>query len=143
MAAETTLKKLIDAATEVRLHARADYSGFKVGAALEDSEGRIWTGCNVESSSYSMTICAERVALVKAISEGASGFTRLVITASGKLGDEPVTPCGACRQLLYDYARNVEVWLINPETGQQRSYPLKDLYPYPFGGEMLKEGESA
>jgi len=122
------VEKLIAAAQKARQQALAPYSKFSVGAALQTKDGKIYIGCNVESSSYGLTMCAERVALFKALSEGEREFTRLAVTASTR---EFTTPCGACRQLLWDYAREVQVTLIN-DLGETRTVTLRDLLPEAF-----------
>ena len=136
MKAEITkdTRKLIDAALEVRRFASASYSHFPVGAALENKDGRIWSGCNVESSSYGLSVCAERAALFKVISEGGKDFIRLAVTASGK---GVIYPCGACRQLLYNYAPELLIYLFNPDNSSFIVKSLKELYPYPFGDYNL------
>src|SRR5947208_17118939 len=91
--------QLLDAARAVRRHAHASFSHFQVGAALETADGQVITGCNVENATYGLTICAERVALFKAISEGQRRFTRIAIVADTA---EPTPPCGACRQVLWE-----------------------------------------
>lgn len=131
---------LVEAALAARTRARAKYSQFQVGAALEDDQGRVYPGCNVESSSYGLTICAERTALVHAISLGAGRFRRIVV-ATGPLPDGrplPLTPpCGACRQLLWDYCgAGLEVLLVNTQ-GQRELYLLDDLLPHPFDDSSL------
>lgn len=118
---------LIEAALRARAYARAPYSGFHVGAAVEDSEGRIYTGCNVESASYGLTICAERVAVFKALSEGAAKFRRIAVAG----GDVLTPPCGACRQVLWDWCREAELILVNP-AGETRRFQMRDLFPEPF-----------
>jgi cytidine deaminase len=124
--------ELLKLAWEARQAARCGYSGFAVGAALEAADGRIFCGCNVESSSYGLSCCAERVALFKALSEGASDFTRIaVVTAAPQV----CPPCGACRQLLADYAPKVIVLMAN-ETERQ-DLPFADLYPYGFDQQFL------
>ena len=120
---------LIRAAAAVRERAHAPYSGFKVGAALETDDGSVVTGCNVESASYGLTICAERVALVKAVSEGLRDFRRIVVVTTSP---EPTPPCGACRQLLWDLAGDLEVILADPGAERAR-YRLAELLPVPFG----------
>ena len=131
------LQTLTEAALKARLNSRSPYSGFKVGAALEDSNGKIWTGCNIESSSFGLTICAERVALTKALSEGADGFERLLIAASSS---ETTYPCGACLQLLHDYAPGIEVILYNPDADEVVSKSLSELFPFPFDDKTMKSG---
>lgn len=126
--------QLVQAAIEARKRAAADHSHFMVGAALEDSNGRVWTGCNVESSSYGLSICAERVALFKAISEGQRKFRKIAVVAGGK---QLASPCGACRQVLSDYAAGITVILHNPDTGEQSTYSLDELIPHAFGPDHL------
>jgi cytidine deaminase len=106
----------------------ATYSGFKVGAALEAADGSIVTGCNVENATYGLTICAERVAMFKALADGHRKFVRLAVVADTK---EPTTPCGACRQILWEFGGDLEVILANlrRETGRHR---MADLLPAPF-----------
>src|SRR5580765_7019518 len=99
------------AALAVRENAHAPFSNFKVGAALEDSSGRIHTGCNVENATYGLTLCAERVAMFKAISEGARQFCRVAVVADT---DTLTPPCGACRQILWEFCGDVELLLANP-----------------------------
>lgn len=127
------MEALIQAALEAREHACARYSNFRVGAALEDSTGRLWTGCNIENASYGLTICAERVALFKALSEGARQFRRLAVVAdTGAL----TPPCGACRQLLWEFCGDLEVILANPQ-GRAESLRLEDLLPRPFDASLF------
>ncbi len=128
------LQHLVDEARAVRLRAHAPYSGFKVGAALETTEGGVITGCNVENATYGLTLCAERVAVVKAISEGAVTFRRIVIVADT---DAPTPPCGACRQILWEFAGDIEVVLANL-TEVKATYRLADLLPLPFDGRLLR-----
>jgi len=127
------LEKLIAAAQEARQRSLSPYSKFAVGAALLAASGRIYGGCNIESSSYGLTICAERVALFKALSEGERQFSHLAVTAATR---EFTTPCGACRQLLWDYARELHVTLIN-ELGETRTVMLRDLLPEAFDEHFL------
>ncbi len=124
--------QLISEAKEARKFAQAKYSHFPVGAALLSADGQIFTGCNVESSSYSLTICAERVALTKALSEGSTQFKAIAISARD---GQYCPPCGACRQLLYDYAPDLEVILSNGT--QSKTYLLKDLLPHAFEDSQL------
>ncbi len=126
--------RLIRAAAFARENAHPPYSGFKVGAALEDSGGRIHTGCNIENASYGLTVCAERVALWKAMSEGVRTFRRIaVVTAAGKL----TTPCGACRQLLWEFCGNIEIILANLQ-GEARAIPLQELLPQAFDDKAFR-----
>jgi cytidine deaminase len=124
---------LIAAALAARENAFAPYSKFRVGAAIEDVEGRIHTGCNVENSTYGLTVCAERVAVFKAISEGVRKFRRVAIAADT---DALTPPCGACRQILWEFCGDVEIVLVNPR-GQTATYRLKDLFPKPFDVSYL------
>lgn len=124
---------LLDAARTARRHAHAPFSGFMVGAALESADGRITTGCNVENATYGLTICAERVAVFKAISEGLRQFTRIAIVADT---DGPTPPCGACRQILWEFGGDLEVILGNLERETGR-HQLKDLLPLPFDQRLL------
>src|SRR5947208_922633 len=117
--------KLIEAATAVRLNAHAPFSKFLVGAALETEDGRIVTGCNCESASYGLTICAERAAIVKAYSEGVRTARRVAIVASTA---EPTPPCGACRQWLWEFGGDMEVILANL-SGEKGRYRLAALLP--------------
>src|SRR5262249_34607641 len=111
------------------------FSNFKVGAALETADGTIVTGCNVENATYGLTVCAERVAMFKAISEGHRAFTRIAVVADT---ESPTPPCGACRQILWEFAGDLEIHLANlhAELGQ---YRLKDLLPLPFDSRLLRE----
>lgn len=119
---------LVDAAKHARERAHAPYSGFRVGAAVLDEAGRVFSGCNVEVSSYSLTCCAERVAVFKAMSEGAG---RLVACAVVSETSPPVGPCGACRQVLLDFGPEMLVIAANPE-GEQRCFTLRALLPEAF-----------
>ena len=125
---------LVAAAVDARTHARAAFSGFKVGAALETSSGEVIGGCNVENATYGLTVCAERVALWKALSEGRDIFTRLAIVADTT---DSTPPCGACRQLLWEYCGDIEVILANLSgiTGRMR---LSQLLPLPFDARLLE-----
>jgi cytidine deaminase len=124
---------LIAAALAVRENARAAYSNFKVGAAVEDGNGGIHTGCNVENATYGLTICAERVAIFKAVSEGAGGFRRVAVVADT---DRLTPPCGACRQILWEFCGDVEIVLSNL-TGKSETLRLAALFPRPFDASLL------
>jgi len=119
---------LIAAALAVRENAFAPYSKFKVGAALEDTEGRVHTGCNVENATYGLTVCAERNAVFRAISEGVRKFRRIAVVADT---ENLTPPCGACRQILWEFCGDVEIVLANLH-GKTETYHLKDLFPKPF-----------
>jgi cytidine deaminase len=124
---------LIGAARRAREHADAAFSHFKVGAALEAGDGTVITGCNIENATYGLTICAERVAMFKAISEGHRVFTRIAIVADTAA---PTPPCGACRQILWEFGGNLEVQLANMQE-EKGTYALKDLLPLPFDARLL------
>jgi cytidine deaminase len=128
-------QSLLVAAIDARRHAQAPYSGFQVGAALEADDGRVVTGCNIENATYGLTLCAERVALVKALSEGITVFTRIAVVADT---EEPTPPCGPCRQLLWEYCGDIDVILGNltKTTGRHR---LARLLPLPFDRRLLTE----
>ena len=129
------MSPLLSAALAARDHAHAPYSRFRVGAALEDSTGQIHTGCNIENSTYGLTICAERVAVFKAMSEGVRAFRRLAISAD----TETLTPpCGACRQILWEFAGDIEIILANLHE-VKAVYRLADLLPLPFDGRLLRK----
>jgi cytidine deaminase len=124
---------LLEAALRARRNAHAPFSNFQVGAAIEAEDGRIFSGCNVENATYGLTVCAERVAVFKAISEGARKFRRVAVAA-----DTPVLtpPCGACRQILWEFCGDVELVLVNLE-GKTEIFRLKDLFPRPFDASYL------
>ncbi len=124
--------RLIQAATEAQANAYAPYSGFKVGAALQDTEGRIFVGANVENASFGVTNCAERVALGAAVAAGARKFDRLVVVSDATPAS---APCGACRQVLSEMAADLVVEAVGP-SGSRR-WMLADLMPDPFGAEDL------
>lgn len=124
---------LIEVALAARKYAHAPFSHFQVGAAVEDIGGHIYTGCNVENATYGLTICAERVAVFKAISEGARKFTRVAVAADT---DVLTPPCGACRQILWEFCGDIEVILTNLH-GKTESLRLKDLFPRPFDASFL------
>jgi len=127
------MSPLIEAALAVRKNAHAPFSKFLVGAAIEDEQGRIFTGCNVENATYGLTLCAERVAVFKAISEGARKFKRIVVAADTDL---LTPPCGACRQILWEFCGNAELTLVNL-AGKSETICLKDLFPRPFDASFL------
>lgn len=124
---------LIDAAIAVRENASANFSHFKVGAAVQDDTGRIHTGCNVENATYGLTVCAERVAIFKAISEGARKFTRVAVVADT---DTLTPPCGACRQILWEFCGDVEIVLANLH-GKTETLNLGTLFPRAFDQSFL------
>ena len=125
---------LIAAARRAREHADAAFSQFKVGAALETGDGTIVTGCNIENATYGLTICAERVAMFKALSEGHRVFLRIAIVADT---DAPTPPCGACRQILWEFGGNLEIQLANLKE-EKGTHQLKNLLPLPFDARLLE-----
>ncbi|MDQ2899404.1 MAG: cytidine deaminase [Acidobacteriota bacterium] len=127
------MRNLIEAAIAARENACAPFSKFRVGAALQDDAGRVFTGCNVENATYGLTICAERVAVFKAISEGARRFTRVAVVADT---DALTPPCGACRQILWEFCGDVEVVLANLH-GKMETLRLGQLFPRPFDASFL------
>ena len=126
--------KLIAAALAVRQNAHAPFSGFKVGSAVEDESGRVFTGCNVENATYGLTVCAERVAIFKAISEGARKFTRVVVAADT---DVLTPPCGACRQILWEFCGDVELVMTNLR-GKSERLRLGELFPRAFDASFFR-----
>jgi cytidine deaminase len=126
---------LVTAAREARARARATFSNFKVGAAIETTDGRVITGCNIENATYGLTLCAERVAVFKAISEGLDSFRRIAVVADT---EDPTPPCGPCRQILWEFAGDIEVILANlrEEKGRHR---LSALLPLPFDARLLRK----
>ena len=128
---------LLAAASRAREFAVAPYSNFAVGAALRTADGQIVTGCNVENATYGLTVCAERVALFKALSEGRRRFTHVAVIADT---EDPTPPCGACRQLLWEFGGDLDVILgnLHRETGR---FKLGSLFPYPFDMRFLTRPE--
>ena len=124
---------LVAVAAEARTRAHAQYSNFKVGAALETDDGRIIGGCNIENATYGLTLCAERVALVKALSEGDAVFTRIAVVADT---ESPTPPCGPCRQLLWEYCGDIDIILGNLD-GPTARMRLSALLPLPFDRRLL------
>jgi cytidine deaminase len=121
-------EKLVAEAFRSRGNAVSTRSGFSVGAAIEAEDGRIFGGCNVENSTYGLTVCAERVAIWKALSEGVRKF-RAVAVVTG--ADTPTPPCGACRQILWEFAGDVPVVSVTAG-GARKTYRMRDLLPEPF-----------
>jgi cytidine deaminase len=128
-----TERDLVGAARRARQYAHAAFSKFKVGAALLAADGTVITGCNIENATYGLTICAERVAMFKALSEGHRAFTRMAIVADTQ---EPTPPCGACRQVLWEFGGNIDIVLANL-TDDKGMHRLKDLLPLPFDARLL------
>ena len=127
------MSDLIAAARAARENAHAPYSHFRVGAAVEDESGRIFTGCNVENATYGLTLCAERVAIFKGVSEGAKRFTRIAVVADT---DRLTPPCGACRQILWEFSGDAELTMANLR-GLSETLRLSILFPRAFDASFL------
>ena len=127
-------EELVTAAKEARQNSYAPYSEFRVGAAIETDDGEIYTGCNVESASYGLTVCAERVAIWKAISEGKHKIKNIAVVCDTK---ELTPPCGVCRQIIWEFGGNVPVTLANLNGGRE-TVEMKDLLPRAFDTKFLK-----
>ncbi len=130
--------QLIAMAWGARNHAAADYSGFKVGAALRAVDGTISTGCNIENATYGLTVCAERVAIFKALSEGLRAFTEIAIVTSGS---KLTPPCGACRQILWEFGGNLTIHLAN-DSGGYRRMKMTTLFPSPFESAHFRKSKN-
>jgi cytidine deaminase len=128
------LSHLIERARAAMANAYAPYSKFHVGAAIEAEDGQVYLGCNVENASYGLTICAERMAVGAAAVAGARKFRRVVVATAV---EPPVSPCGACRQLLLEFGGEMEVIGVGPQT--QRRWTLRDLLPDAFSRESMKK----
>lgn len=127
--------QLIQTATDARLRSVAPFSHFLVGAALKTKDGKVFSGCNVESASYGLTVCAERVAIWKALSEGERDFTDLVIVAD----TESLTPpCGTCRQIIWEFCKHARIVLANLR-GEREELKMSDLLPRAFDARFLRE----
>ncbi len=131
----TERTKLFQKAWEARRQAIAPFSGFSVGCALRSVKDRIYTGCNIENATFGLTMCAERVALFKALSEGERHFTALYLVASGK---KITPPCGSCRQLLWEFCGDIPIYMEN-EGGETRQVLLSELFPSPFEESFLEK----
>ena len=128
-------EKLIEAATDARNCALATYSNFCVGAAIEADDGRVFTGCNIESAAYELTMCAERVTIWKALSDGARKFTAVGVVADT---ERLTPPCGACRQLIWEFCGDIPVVLANLR-GDTETLQMSELLPRPFDAAFLLE----
>jgi cytidine deaminase len=130
---EKSLQELIEIAKKARLHSVAPFSNFLVGAAARTADGKVYTGCNVESASYGLTVCGERVAIWKALSEGERDFTELAIVAD----TESLTPpCGTCRQIIWEFCKNATIILANLQ-GETQQCSIKELLPRAFDARFL------
>ena len=133
---DITDDELVERAREARLAAHAPYSHFQVGAALLTSDGRVFAGCNIENATYSLTVCAERVAIFKAVSEGAREILKIAVVADH---ENPTPPCGCCRQMIWEFATDdTEVILANLY-GNVRKFAIKDLFPDAFDSRFLQD----
>jgi cytidine deaminase len=126
------IHELITQARQAQNHAVSPYSNFQVGAALQDADGNIHLGCNIENSSYGLSMCAERVALFKAISDGCRDFQAIAIVGPGTL---PCPPCGACRQVMWDLAGDIQVIIVSGSDYEETK--LSNLLPNAFGSNFL------
>lgn len=124
---------LIEAARRVQQEAYAPYSRYRVGAALEAEDGSIYAGCNVENASYGLTMCAERVALGAAVAAGARRFRRVVVVSDS---EPPAAPCGACRQVLFEFAPDADVLAVGPQSSHR--WTMRDLLPAAFSSSKLR-----
>lgn len=129
------LDSLIEQAKQARLHSVAPFSKFRVGAAVRTTSGKVYTGCNIESASYGLTVCAERVAIWKALSEGERNFSALAVVADT---EELTPPCGTCRQIIWEFARNAEIVFGNL-SGAKEQFSMSELLPRAFDVRFLKE----
>lgn len=126
------MSNLIEEAKKARENAVAPFSKFKVGAALRTRAGKIYRGCNVENCTYGLTVCAERVALLTALAAGERSFEAIAVVTQS---DEPGSPCGPCRQLMWEYCGDIDVTLANL-TGKKVDYKLSTLFPVPFSFKL-------
>lgn len=129
---DVVLSGLIDAALAVRLQAHAPYSHFQVGAAILSRSGETFVGCNIENASFSLTICAERVAAGTAVTSGVRDWQAVAVASRGG-----VTPCGACRQFLAEFGNDLIVLCVDAETKAVRRYQLSELLPHSFSKDAL------
>ena len=131
---EEDSQSLIAAAQRARLQSVAPFSNFLVGAAVRTENGKVYTGCNIESASYGLTVCAERVAIWKALSEGERHFTELAVVAD----TESLTPpCGTCRQIIWEFAKSASIIFANLK-GESETFQIRDLLPRAFDARFLK-----
>lgn len=132
---KTSLQSLIEIAARARLQSVAPFSKFLVGAAVRTEDGKVYTGCNVESASYGLTVCAERVAIWKALSEGEREFTELAVVADT---DSLTPPCGTCRQIIWEFCKEATIVLANIR-GENETVSIKELLPRAFDARFLTE----
>jgi len=129
------MNELIEEAKKAREKAVATFSNYKVGAALRTTSGKIFHGCNVENATYGLTVCAERVALLSAIAQGERKFNAIAVVTQS---DKPGTPCGPCRQLMWEFCGDIDVTTANLD-GKTVEYKLSQLFPFPFDIKNLEE----
>jgi cytidine deaminase len=132
---EEEKQAVIEAALAARERSVAPFSKFLVGAAVLTDSGKIFSGCNIESASYGLTVCAERVAIWKALSEGERNFTCLAIAADT---ERLTPPCGTCRQIIWEFAKHADIELVNLR-GARETLHMEDLLPRAFDARFLKE----
>ena len=135
---EESLQELLETAKAARLRSIAPFSNFLVGAAIKTDEGKVYIGCNVESASYGLTVCAERVAIWKALSEGERHFTELAIVADT---DTLTPPCGTCRQIIWEFAKNATIVLGNLQ-GETQIVSIRELLPRAFDARFLSAAKA-
>jgi cytidine deaminase len=128
-------EQLIERAKEARLLAHAPYSNFDVGAALLSSDGRVYTGCNIENSTYGLTMCAERVAIFKAVSEGVREFSKVAVVADFS---NPTPPCGCCRQMIWEFSSETAEIILANLSGDVQKFQIKELFPEAFDARFLE-----
>lgn len=129
-------KELIKKAIEAQKNAYVPYSHFHVGAALLTEDGELYTGCNIENASYTPTVCAERTAIFKAVSEGHKKIKTIAIVGDS----DPTYPCGVCRQVIREFGMNAEI-IIAKSPDNYKTYTLEELLPYSFGPEDLRQAK--
>ena len=130
-----TYKRLVTVARNARKKSFSPYSNFRVGAALLTKSGKVFSGCNIENSSFGLTICAERTAIFKAVSEGYTQFAAIAIATDE---NEYIAPCGACRQVLMDLAGDIDV-VMSTDRGNYKLAKVSELLPFPFGMDNLRK----
>ncbi len=131
-----SVSELVADATRAKEESKAEFSGFRVGAAIETAGGKVYSAFNIESSSYGLSMCAERIAIWSAVNSGETRFKRVAIVSDAK---DFCTPCGACRQVLFELAGDIEVYLTNG-LGEMRNYRLSSLLPEAFTSKTLLNG---
>jgi cytidine deaminase len=127
--------ELVERAKEARQFAHAPYSNFEVGAALLTTDGRVFTGCNIENSTYGLTMCAERVAIFKAVSEGAREFLKVAVVADH---ENLTPPCGCCRQMIWEFAADETEVILANLSGDVQKFEIKELFPKAFDARFLQ-----